>query len=87
MFDLDKFLTTSLCPVNATAIRFRDARTGESYSRTIYRPGRCVTFSQLAQEMGHYGFILDWVDDTRSDIPGRIDWSEMFGKFIQQEEA
>lgn len=85
MFDIDKFLTSSPIAVNATAIRFQDARTGEVFTRTIYRPGRCVTFLKLAEELAHYGFILQWVDDERSDIPGRIDWSEMFGKFIQQE--
>lgn len=87
MFDIDKFLTESVVDVNATDIRFQDARTGEIYSRTIYRPGKCVTFPQLAKEMAHYGFILLWVNDEPSNAPGKMNWSDVFGSFIQQGEA
>ena len=85
MFDLNKFLTTSPIEVNATNIRFTDSRTGETFSRTIFRPGRCVTFPTLAKELAHYGYILEWVDDTPGNIPGRMNWSDIFGKFIQEE--
>ena len=85
MFDIEKFLTTSPIDVNATSIRFQDSRTGEIYNRTIYRPGKNIVFPQLAKELNYYGYILVWVDDEPGDVPGRMNWSEIFGKFIQQE--
>ena len=85
MFDIDKFLTTSTVSVNATAIRFQDARTGETFNRTIFRPGNAVSFKRLAEEMQHYGYILLWVDDQPGDVPGKLNWSDIFGQFIQQE--
>ena len=42
MFDLENFLTTSPIEVNATDIRFQDSRTGEVFSRTIFRPAITV---------------------------------------------
>lgn len=85
MFDLEKFLTTSPIDVNATDIRFQDTRTGEVYNRTIFRPGKNVSFPVLAKEMAHYGYILLWTSDEPGDVPGQMDWSEIFGKFLQQE--
>lgn len=85
MFDLEKFLTTSPIDVSATNIRFQDSRTGEVYIRTIFRPVKTITFTALAKEMAHYGYILQWVDDEQGDVPGQMNWSEVFGKFIQQE--
>lgn len=87
MFDLDKFLTTSMAEVNATNIRFKDARTGEVFSRTIFRPGKGISFQNLAKELGIYGYVLLWVDDQPGNIPGKINWSDVFGKFIQEQEA
>ena len=87
MFDIDKFLTESVVDVNATDIRFQDARTGEIFKRTIYRPGKCIAFQTLAKELAHYGFILLWVNDEPSNIPGKMNWSDVFGTFIQQEGA
>ena len=87
MFDLEKFLTTSPIEVNATNIRFRDSRTGEIFNRTIFRPGKTITFQTLGKELAHYGYILLWVDDTPGNIPGRMNWSDVFGKFIQEEGA
>lgn len=84
MFDLEKFLTTSPIDVNATNIRFRDARTGEEFSRVIFRPGKSISFRRLADEMAHYGYILLWMDGTPGDVPGRMNWSEVFGKFMQE---
>lgn len=86
MFDIDKFLTSSPIDVNATDIRFQDSRSGEVFTRTIYRPGKNISFNTLAKEMAHYGYILLWVNDEPGDIPGRMNWSEVFGKFIQQGE-
>ena len=86
MFDLDSFLTTSPIEVNATNIRFQDARTGEVYNRTIFRPGKVLSFPALSKELAHYGYTLIWVDDTPGNIPGRMNWSDVFGKFIQEEE-
>lgn len=85
MFNLDNFLTTS--PINVTAknIRFQDSRTGEVFNRVIYRPGRDIAFPTLAKEMAHYGYVLLWVDDTPGNIPGKMNWSDVFGTFIQQE--
>ena len=85
MFNLDKFLTTS--PINVTAknIRFQDSRTGEVFNRVIYRPGKDIAFQHLAEEMAHYGYILLWVDDAPGNIPGKMNWSDVFGTFIQQE--
>lgn len=87
MFDIDDFLMTTPIEVNATDIRFRDSRTGEVLTRTIFRPGKNVNFPRLAKELAHYGFILEWVDDNPGNIPGRMNWSDVFGSFIQQEEA
>lgn len=85
MFDLDNFLTTSPIDVSATNIRFQDSRTGEVYTRTIFRPVKTLSFPVLAKEMAHYGYILLWADDEPGDVPGKMDWSEIFGKFLQQE--
>ena len=87
MFDLDRFLTTTPISVNATNIRFTDNRSGKVYSRVIYRPGIRIDFARLAKEMERYGYHLDWVDDEPGDVPGRMNWSDVFGKFFQQEEA
>lgn len=87
MFDLENFLTTSPIEVNATDIRFQDSRTGEVFSRTIFRPGKNVNFPQVAKELAHYGYILLWMDDNPGNIPGRMNWSDVFGSFIQQGEA
>ena len=84
MFSLDKFLTTTKCEVNATDITFKDMRTGETFRRTIYRPGNAVSFSRLGEEMSLYGYQLLTIGDP-GNIPGRINWSEIFGKFIQEE--
>ena len=84
MFDLDTFLTTSVVDVNATDIRFQDSRTGEVFQRTIFRPGKSTAFPTLAKELAHYGYILLWVDDNPGNIPGRMNWSDVFGAFIQQ---
>lgn len=84
MFDIDEFLTSSVVDVNATDIRFRDARTGEEYRRTIFRPGKKLSFANLAKEMAVYGYILIWMNDEPGDIPGRMNWSDVFGKFIQE---
>ena len=85
MFSLDQFLTTSVVDVNATDIRFQDARTGEIFNRTIFRPGKFVDYSHLGPELAHYGYILLWIDDQPGNIPGRMNWSDVFGKFIQEE--
>lgn len=85
MFDLNKFLTTSPIEVNATDIRFQDSRTGEVFTRTIFRPGKSINFQSLGKELSHYGYILQWVNDEPSNIPGRMNWSELFGRFIQEE--
>lgn len=85
MFDLEKFLTTSPIEVNATNIRIQDMRTGEILTKTIYRPGKSIAFPTLAKELGLYGYALLWVDDTPGDIPGKMNWSEVFGTFIQEE--
>lgn len=85
MFDIDTFLTTSSIDVSATSIRFQDSRTGEVYNRTIFRPVKNITFATLAKEMAHYGYILLWTDDEPGDVPGRMNWAEIFGNFIQQE--
>ena len=85
MFDLEKFLTTSVVDVNATDIRFQDARTGEIFSRTIFRPGQQISFKRLGEEMAHYGYILLWIDDQPSNLPGHMNWSDVFGKFLQEE--
>jgi len=82
MFDLDSFLTTSAIEVNSTNIRIQDARTGEILNKKIYRPGKNIVFPRLAKELSHYGYILLWVDDTPGDIPGKMDWSEVFDRFI-----
>jgi len=87
MFDLENFLTTSPIEVNATNIRFQDNRTGEVMTRTIYRPGKAVNFQRLGEELRHYGYNLLWVDDQPGDIPGKLNWSDVFGQFIQQEAA
>ena len=85
MFNLEKFLTTSPIDVNATNIRFQDSRSGEIYNRTIFRPGKSVNFKRLGEEMAHYGYILLWIDDQPGNIPGRMNWSDVFGKFVQEE--
>ena len=85
MFDMEKFLTTSVCDVNATDIRFQDSRTGEIFSRTIFRPGKSLNYQTLGKELAHYGYILLWMDDQPGNIPGRLNWSDIFGKFIQEE--
>ena len=87
MFDIDKFLTTSVMEVNATRIRFQDSRTGEMFDRTIYRPGKTISFQNLAKEMAHYGFILQWVDDEERSVPGHMNWANAFGMLIQEQEA
>ena len=85
MFSLDQFLTSSVVDINATDIRFQDSRTGEIFNRTIFRPGKCLSFKRLGEEMAHYGYILLWINDQPSNIPGRMNWSDVFGKFIQEE--
>ena len=85
MFEIEKFLTSSIIEVNATDIRFQDARTGEVFTRTIFRPGRTINFQNLGKELARYGYILQWVNDEPSNIPGRMNWSDLFGKFIQEE--
>ena len=84
MFNLDQFLTSTVCDVNATDIRFQDARTGEVFTKTIFRPGRSINFKRLGEEMAHYGYTLLWIGDP-GNIPGRMNWSDVFGKFIQEE--
>ncbi len=84
MFDLNKFLTTSLIDVNATDITFKDMRTGQTMKRTIYRPGNTISFQKLGEEMGRYGYLLLAIGDP-GNLPGRMNWSEVFGKFIQSE--
>ncbi|MBQ1508525.1 MAG: hypothetical protein IIZ47_03815 [Erysipelotrichaceae bacterium] len=86
MFDLDKFLTSTTCEVNATDITFKDMRTGKTYRRTIYRPGSSVNFSRLGEEMSKYGYKLLNTGDP-GNIPGKIDWSQIFGRFLQEEPA
>jgi hypothetical protein len=85
MFDIEKFLTETVVDVNATDIRFQDARTGEVYTRTIFRPGKCVTYPVLAKELAHYGYTLLWINDEPSNVPGKMNWSDVFGQFVQQE--
>ena len=84
MFDLDKFLTSTICEVNATDITFKDMRSGKTYRRTIYRPGASVSFKKLGEEMSKYGYLLMTVGDP-GNIPGKMDWSEVFGRFIQSD--
>ena len=84
MFDLEKFLTTTDYEVNATDITFKDMRSGETMRRTIYRPGNTVAFQKLANELRDYGYQLINIGDP-GNIPGKMNWSEIFGKFIQQE--
>ena len=85
MFSLDQFLTTTPWEVNATRIRFQDCRTGEIYERTIFRPGQSVNFARLGPELQHYGYNLLWIDDTPGMFPGRLNWSEIFGQFFEEE--
>ena len=85
MFDIEKFMTTSEMEVNATSIRFHDERTGEVFTRTIFRLGRVINQSVIGRELAKYGYALDWVDDQLGNIPGEMNWSEIFGNFIQQE--
>ncbi len=84
MFDLDKFLTTTPYEVNATEITFKDMRTGKTIKRTIYRPGNTISFQKLGEEMGRYGYLLLAIGDP-GNIPGRMNWSEIFAQFIQSE--
>ena len=84
MFDLDKFLTSTICEVNATDITFKDMRTGQTIRRTIYRPGSSVSFQKLGPELAKYGYVLVNIGDP-GNIPGRIDWSDVFGRFIQSD--
>lgn len=86
-FDIDEFLTTSEISVNATAIRFKDTRTGEVFKRTVYRPGNAVHYYSLGKDLEHYGYQLLWVDDQRGDIPGQVNWSDVFGKFMEEKTA
>ena len=87
MFDLEEFLTSSDMDVNATDIRFRDMRSGEEYCRTIFRPGRTLSFANLAKEMATYGYALLWMNGEPSNIPGHMNWSDVFGKFIEGKTA
>ena len=84
MFDIDEFLTSTPLDVNASNIRFKDNRTGEVLNRTIFRPGKRINFQTLAKEMSPYGYTLMWMDDTPGDIPGKMNWSDLFGTFIQE---
>lgn len=84
MFSLEKFLTTTPLEVNATDITFKDMRTGETMRRTIYRPGNAISFKNLGEEMSKYGYLLLNVGDP-GNIPGRMNWSDIFGKFLQNE--
>lgn len=87
MFDIDDFLTSTEIDVNATEIRFKDNRTGDVMTRTVYRPGKRVSFNTLAKELQTYGYTLLWVSDAPGDLPGRLNWSELFGYFLQHEGA
>ncbi len=84
MFDIDEFLTTSAVDVNATEIRFKDNRSGEVLTRTIYRPGKRLNFNRLADEMKNYGYTLMWMSDAPGDLPGKLNWSELFGYFMER---
>ena len=84
MFSLDKFLTATTIEVNATDITFRDMRSGQTMKRTIYRPGGFVSYTRLGEEMARYGYQLINIGDP-TDIRGRMNWSDVFGKFIQEE--
>ena len=87
MFDIEKFMTTSPIEVCTANIRFHDMRTGEAFCRAIFRPGRSVSFATLSKELAMYGYFLDWMDDAPGNVPGKLDWSSVFGKFMQEEEA
>jgi len=82
MFDLEKFLTSTPLEVNAQEITFKDMRTGQTFKRTIYRPGNAVNFAKLGTELSRYGYRLTNIGKP-GNVPGRMNWSEIWGQFFQ----
>lgn len=86
MFDLDDLMTTTDYDICVTEVTLKDMRSGETFNRTIFRPGKALAFQQAAKEFGRYGYeVIRWGDS--SPIPGKIDWSKIFGHFVQGEPA
>lgn len=84
MFDVDNFAAVAKAMVNVTDVTIQDTRTGETMKRTFYRPGKRFPFEAVSKELAEYGYRILAIGET-AVVDGQISWSNVFGKFIQEE--
>ena len=86
MFDLDDLMTTTDYDICVTEVTLKDMRSGETFTRSIFRPGKAIPFTRVAEEFGQYGYkVVRWGES--SPIPGRMNWAKAFGHFLEGEPA
>lgn len=86
MFDLEKMTTTTAFDVCAIDATLQDNRDGKIYKRTLYRPGKTYPKQLIYKEFAEFGYKVLRIGDP-ADVPGVINWSDVFGKFVQEEES
>lgn len=85
MFDLEEMALSSKVVLNATDVTIQDARTGKITKHTFYRSGKRFPFEVIGKELANYGYRLMSVSDPVV-VEGTMNWNELFGAFLQQEQ-